>query len=240
MKRLLFYILVSILAVFTASKTTSAQRNDWGGPFAVGVGFGTTSYIGDFNEHNDNRFLIVPQSMSFSGHGWFSKGFGPITLVIQMNLGRLQSRDYIKDRQFRNNFYEYGGLIRLNMNQVLLGKRYRPDKWHFYIQGGLGLNRFSTYLTDLNEQELINQIGYAKIGKATSLTGGAGIQYYMTDEASFHIGVDYHVLNSDEIDAKVGGVSNDAYLYMNVGFSYAFGEIVNRSGSRRSLRWGRF
>lgn len=240
-KKLLSYIFILMfISCFINVKDVNAQRNDWSGPFAVGVGFGTTSYIGDLNEHNDNRFLIIPQSMSFSGHGWFSKGFGPITLVLQMNLGRLQSRDYTRDQQFRNNFYEYGGLLRLNMNQLLLGRRYSPDKWHFYIQGGLGLMRFSTYLTDLSEDELIDQVGYAKIGKATSLTGGAGLQYYMTDEASLHIGVDYHYLNSDEIDAKAKGTSDDAYLYMNIGFSYAFGEVFNRTGKRRSLRWGRF
>lgn len=242
MKRLLFYIfsLIIFLSFLTTSNVAQAQRNDWSGPWSVGVGFGTTSYIGDLNEHNDNRFLIIPQSMSFSGHGWFSKGFGPITLVLQMNLGRLQSRDYTKDQQFRNNFYDYSGRIRLNMNQVLLGKRYSPDKWHFYIQGGLGLMRFSTYLTDIPESELINEIGYAKIGKATSMIAGAGIKYYMTDEASLHIGVDYYFLNSDEIDAKVIGTSNDAYIYMNLGFSYAFGESFHRTGRRKSLRWGRF
>lgn len=240
MKRLLFYILIPIVFTLFIVKPLFSQRNDWSGPWSIGVGFGPTSYIGDLNEHNDNRFLIVPQSLSFSGHGWFAKGFGPITLVLQMNLGRLQSRDYTKNQQFRNNFYDYGGRIRINMNQVLLGKRYNPDKWHFYLQGGIGLMRFSAYLTDMTESQLIEQVGYAKIGKATSLTGGAGIQYYMTDEASLHIGVDYHFLNSDEIDAKVIGVSNDAYLYMNIGFSYAFGDLMNRTGKRRSLRWGRF
>lgn len=240
MKRLLFHIISIAVLICSVDFEAQAQKNDWDGPFAVGAGFGTTSYIGDLNEHNDNRFLIIPQSMSFAGHGWFSKGFGPITLVLKMNLGRLQSRDYTRDIQFRNNFYEYAGLLRLNMNQILQGKRYNPDKWHFYIQGGLGLMRFSSYLTDIAETELVSEVGYAKIGKATSLTGGAGIQYYMTDEASLHIGVDYHYLNSDEVDAKVAGTSDDAYIYMNIGFSYAFGNIVGRTGKRRSLRWGRF
>lgn len=216
-----------------------AQIRDWGGPWGIGVGLGPTSYIGDLNEHNDNRFLMIPQSLSFSGHGWFSKEFGPITLVLQMNLGRLQSRDYTKDQQFRNNFYEHDGLIRLNLNQLLMGKGYSKYKWNAYIQGGVGLMRYSAYLTDLSEDTLLEQTGYAAIGKATSLTGGAGIIYYMTDDSNLHIGVDYHKLNADDVDAKVIGSSNDHYMYLNVGFSFNFG-MPSSGGRRHSLLWGKF
>lgn len=239
MKKLLFYI-VCIFILLAPTKFVEAQRGtDWSGPWGVGVGLGPTSYIGDLNEHNDNRFLVIPQSLSFAGTGWFSKGFGPITFVLQMNLGRLQSRDYTKNQMFRNNFYEYAGKLRLNMNQILLGKRYRVDKWHFYTQAGLGMMRFSSYLTDITEDNLINNVGYAAIGKATSMNLGVGLQYYMTDEASLHIGVDYHVLNSDEIDAKVIGTANDSYIFMSIGFSYSFsgGSI---GGRRSSATWGRY
>lgn len=238
MKKILFYI-ISIFIVIAPSQIVEAQRGtDWSGPWGVGIGLGPTSYIGDLNEHNDNRFLIIPQSLSFAGAGWFSKGFGPITFVVQMNLGRLQSRDYVKNQMFRNNFYEYSGKLRLNMNQILLGKRYRVDKWHFYTQAGIGMMRFSTYLTDISEDNLINNVGYASIGKASSISLGVGIQYYMTEEASFHIGVDYHFLNSDEIDAKVIGAANDSYLFMSIGFSYSFSGGFG--GRRSSATWGRY
>lgn len=239
MKKLLFVIiLVSI--VLGLSPTSYAQHTDWNGPWSVGVGIGPTAYIGDLNEHNDNRALIIPQSLSFAGHGWFSKGFGPITLVLQMNLGRLQSRDYRKDQQFRNNFYDYGGRLRLNLNQLLLGKNYRVDKWHAYVQGGIGLMRYSAYLTDISEDTLLGETGYAAIGKAFSIVGGAGIQYYMTEDANLHIGVDYHLLNSDDIDAKAKGNSNDNYIYLNLGVSFSFGTTSGRGGRRHSLLWGKF
>ncbi len=239
MKKLLFYLVFVPFLLFVNSKGYS-QHMDWGGPWAVGVGLGPTAYIGDLNEHNDNRFIIIPQSLSFVGNGWFSKGFGPITLVLQMNLGRLESRDYIKDQRFRASFYDYGGRVRLNMNQLLRGKKYRVDKWHFYIQGGLGLMRYSSYLTDINNDTLLSQTGYAAIGKAMSYVLGAGIQYYMTDDASLHIGVDYHFLNSDDVDAKIIGESNDHYLFMNIGFSYAFGSFGGGGGRKHSLLWGKF
>ena len=156
-----------------------------------------------------------------------------------MNIGRLQSRDYINNEMFRNNFYEYSGKLRFNMNQILLGKRYHPDKWHFYTQAGLGMLRFSTYLTDISETTLIDNIGWAAIGKATSISMGVGIQYYMTEEASLHIGVDYHVLNSDEIDAKVTGTSNDSYIFMSLGFSYSFSG-GGYGGRRSTATWGRY
>ncbi|NOR87707.1 MAG: hypothetical protein GQ527_08875 [Bacteroidales bacterium] len=241
MKKLLSYIIAFILLV-CIHQNTYAQRSytDWSGPWGIGVGFGPSSYIGDLNEHNDNRFLIIPQSLGFAGHGWFSKGFGPITLVLQMNLGRLQSRDYTKDQKFRNSFYDYGGRLRLNMNQLLQGRAYRQDRWNMYLEGGLGLMRYSAYLTDMSDDELLSETGYSAIGKAFSIVGVAGIKYYMTDDANLHIAVEYHVLNADDIDAKIIGTSNDAYIYMNIGFSYMFGNFSNGGGRRRSLLWGNF
>ncbi len=240
MKRLLFSIVFVHLLFFINHKAV-AQFSDMSGPWAIGVGLGPTSYIGDLNEHNDNRFLIIPQSLSFAGNGWFSKGFGPITLVLQMNLGRLESRDYIRDQKFRASFYDYGLRVRLNMNQLLMGKKYRVDKWHFYTQGGVGMMRYSSYLTDMNNDTLLSQTGYAAIGKALSYVLGVGIQYYMTDEANLHIGVDYHFLNSDDVDSKIKGSSNDNYLFLNIGFSYSFGDFSGGGGGRkRSLLWGKF
>ena len=221
-------------------KPALAQRTDWGGPWGVGVGLGTTSYIGDLNEANDNRFLIMPQSLSFAGKGWFSKGFGPLTLIIQMDLGRLQSRDYVKNEKFRANFYNYGAHVRVNMNKLLLGKKYRMEKWHFYLSGGIGMMRYSTYLTDITNDTLYNQVGYAAIGKAMALVGGMGIEYRITDEANFLIGLEYNKLNMDDIDAKVKGSANDSYIFMNIGFSYTFGNVYVSGGRRRSLLWGKY
>jgi len=241
-KKLLFYIILALFMLSIHNQSFARGRGtDWSGPWGIGVGFGPSSYIGDLNEHNDNRFIIIPQSLGFAGHGWFSKEFGPITLVLQMNLGRLQSRDYTKDQQFRNSFYEHDGLIRLNLNQLLMGRGYSKDKWNAYIQGGIGLMRYSAYLTDMSEDTLLQQTGYSAIGKATSITGGAGIIYYMTEDANLHIGVEYHMLNEDDVDAKVIGASNDHYMYLNVGFSFHIGgSAYGRGGRRHSLLWGKF
>jgi len=231
------------LVFLGAYSTSYAQhRMDWSGPWGIGFGLGTASYVGDLNEHNDNRLLILPQSLGFAGHGYFAKGFGPITAIFQMNLGRLQSRDYTKDQRFRNSFYEYMGIARLNINQIIQGRRYRRDKWNAYLQGGFGMMRFSSYLTNMNE-DLINQHGYAAIGKASVMTAGFGIVYYITQEASFVVGADYHGFSGDGgdlIDAKEAGISDDDYVYLNLGFSFDFGGTSRRRGGRRSLLWGKF
>lgn len=221
-------------------KEAKAQRMDWSGPWSMGVGLGPTSYIGDLNEHNDNRFLIIPQSLGFAGSGFFAKGIGPLTLVMQMNIGRLMSRDYTREQMFRNNFYDYGLRIRLNVNQILLGRRYQEGNWHFYGELGYGFMRYSAYLTDIPEDVLYNSVGYAAIGKASSTVMGAGIQYNITGEAHLHISAEYHFLNMDDIDAHATGSNNDAYLYMSLGFSYSFSDFGSNRGRSRSLRWGRF
>ncbi len=217
-----------------------AQRTDWGGPWGVGVGLGTTSYMGDLNEPNGNRILIMPESLGFGAKGWFSKGFGPLDLILQLDLGRLNSRDYVNDEQFRANFYTYGAHIRVNMNKLLMGNRHRVEHWYIYLQGGIGMMRYSSYLTDMPMDTLINDVGYKSIGKAMSLAGAAGIVYKMTDEANVFVSVEYNMLNQDDIDAKIKGGSNDAYIFLNIGFNYTFGNVYVSGGRRKSLLWGKY
>ncbi|OYT15447.1 MAG: hypothetical protein B7C24_12945 [Bacteroidetes bacterium 4572_77] len=226
--------------LFAALQSSLAQRTDWGGPWGVGAGLGTTSYIGDLNEHNANRFIIMPQSLSFAGKGWFSKGFGPLTLIIQMDLGRLQSRDYRKDLKFRGSFYNYGAHVKVNMNKLLLGRKYRMEKWHFFLQGGVSMMRYSSYLTDIPNDTLYSEVGYAAIGKSLALVGGMGIEYKITDEVNFQILVEYNKLNMDDIDALIKGSSNDNYILMSMGVSYTFGNVYVSGGRRRSLLWGKY
>lgn len=240
MKRIYLILSAIFLVSFIFHEAKAQVRRDWGGPWSIGIGLGPTTYVGDLNEHNDNRVLILPQSLGFAGSGHFSKGVGPLTFVLQMNVGRLMSRDYTKEEMFRNNFYDYGVRIRFNVNQIIGGRRYTEGNWHFYGKLGYGLMRYSTYLTDIPNDTLYNQVGYAAIGKAGSFVMGAGLQYNMTNEASLHISADYHFLSTDDIDAKVKGSNNDAYIYLSIGFSYAFTDFGSSRGRSRSLRWGRF
>ena len=239
MKKHLLYFTIVILLVGIQSSAL-AQRRDWSGPWAIGMSFGGTSYIGDLNEPNGNRLLIVSQSLSFASAAWLSKDFGPLTLVGQMNIGRLQSRDYNKDLLMRASFYEYSGNVRVNINRIIEGRRYRLDKWHFYLVGGIGMIRYSSNMTDMPQDTLINSVGYASIGRGFSYNFGAGIQYYITEDASIHIGADYHMLNIDDIDAYIKGSDNDAYTYVSIGFSYAFGRKRVGGGRRKSLLWGKY
>ena len=240
-KNIVSFVFVLIL-IGAYSSSYAQHRMDWSGPWGIGFGLGTASYVGDLNEPNGNKFLVVPQSLGFAGHGFFSKGFGPVTAMLQMNLGRLQSRDYVGDQKFKNSFYEYTGILRLNINHLIKGSLYRRDKWNVYVQGGYGMMRFSSYLTHMDE-ELINDYGYSSIGKAKVMLAGAGVSYFITREASFHLGADYHLFSGDGgdlVDAKVGGSSNDHYIYMHLGLSFDFGGASRHRGGRRSLLWGKF
>ena len=236
----IYLVIIALIVCISLFQEAKAQRRDWSGPWSIGVGFGPNHYIGDFNEHNDNRVLILPQSLGFSGHGFFSKGVGPFEFVLQMNVGRLLSRDYVKDEMFRNNFYDYGMRFRLNFNHLIGGRRYIEGNWHFFGELGYGFLRYSAYRTNIPNDILYDQVGYARIAKSRSITLGTGIQYNFTNEASFIIAANYHFLNQDDIDAKVAGSNNDAYLYLSVGFKYAFSDFGVKRGRSRSLRWGRF
>lgn len=243
MKKIIFSFVFIVSLVFPQDLLYAQRGYDWSGPWGVGVGIGSASYIGDLGDHPKNQILMIPQNLGVGAHGFFSKGFGPLAVILQMNMGKLQAKDYRKDHKFSNSYYEYIGMLRLDLNKLLQGKNYRRENWNAYAQAGLGMYRFHAQLTDIAETELIADYGYTELGKASSIVAGGGIIYYMTDDAHFHIGVDYHFLNGDggdSIDAKKIGSSKDHYLYMNLGFSFTFGSPSHKGGRRRSLLWGKF
>lgn len=243
MKKYIYSFVFTLIFIFTQDLLYAQRGTDWGGPWGIGIGVGAASFIGDLGDHPKNQILMVPQNLGVGAHGFFSKGFGPLAVILQMNMGKLQAKDYRKDQKFSNSYYEYIGMLRLDLNKLFQGRHYRRENWNGYAQAGLGLYRFHAQLTNIPETELIADHGYSELGKASSMVVGGGIIYYMTNDAHFHIGVDYHFLTGDEgdsVDAKKIGSSNDHYLYMNLGFSFTFGGTSHRGGKRRSLLWGKF
>ncbi|MCK5775454.1 MAG: hypothetical protein KAH25_04725, partial [Bacteroidales bacterium] len=136
---------VFIIALISTQDMLYAQRGtDWGGPWGIGVGMGTASYIGDLGNQPKSEMLMIPKNFGFGVHGFFSKGFGPLAVVLQMNMGKLHARDYRKDQKFNNNFYEYIGMLRLDLNKIIQGRHYRRENWNGYIQAGIGMYRYSS------------------------------------------------------------------------------------------------
>jgi len=219
-----------------------AQRNSWNGPLSFGVSTGAAIYKGDLSDANANPWLPFSKDANFAIAGFFGKDLGPLNLRFQMNLGGLKGYDYRANERFSNNFYEYTGNIAINLNHLVKLNNYRDQGYHVYLLVGYGMMRYSSYLTDLSGATPLAEVGYAKIGRASSIIGGAGLKINIVEKVNFMFELTYHISNMDDLDTKIENGDNDNYYYVSLGLSYdILGSSKSRSSrSRKSLRWGRF
>lgn len=229
------------LFIFIFTNQTSAQGTSWSGPLSFGVSTGAAVYMGDLTDANANPWLPFSKDVNFSVAGFFAKELGPLSLRFQMNLGGLKGYDYRADERFSNNFYEYNGSVSLNINHLIHLNDYRNPGYNFYLLGGYGMMRYSSYLTDLSQTTTIREIGYAKIGRANTIILGAGVKVNIADRINFLGEFTTHLSNNDDIDTIIENGDNDSYYYISLGLSYdILGSSNGGTRHRKSLRWGRF
>ncbi|MBN2237674.1 MAG: hypothetical protein JW729_08935 [Bacteroidales bacterium] len=241
MNKLISTSLIALL-LFAVSIQSQAQRNNWNGPLSFGVSSGAAVYKGDLSDANANPWLPFSKDVNFSMAGFFAKELGPFNLRFQMTLGGLKGYDFRADERFSNNFYEYNGIVTVNINHLIKLNNYENPGYNFYFLAGYGMLRYSSYLTDISQFTLLEEIGYAKIGRANSMIGGAGVKINVVDKVNFLAEFTYHITNNDDLDAKIENGDNDNFYYVSVGITYDL--LGNSKGSssrsRKSLRWGRF
>lgn len=70
---------------------------------------------------------------------------------------------------------------------------------------------------------------------ALSFPGSLSLEYMITDKLSVYGSGVLYVVNSDEVDAKVGGIKVDMVNYYNLGIAYRF--KTKRKASRRNIKY---
>jgi hypothetical protein len=239
------FIKTSIIALSLVvfSSFVSAQSASWSGPLSFGISSGANVYKGDMTDVNKNPWLSFSKDSKLGVSGFFDKELGPFNLRFQMDIGGLKGYNFRADERFSNNFYEYSGRVALNVNRMFHMNDYQDDGYNFYVLAGYGLIRYSSYLTDMSQFSMLQEVGYAKIGKGSVIIGGAGVKINLMDKLNFLGEVSYHMANVDDLDAKIGvNDSNDSFYFISLGLSY---DILGKSSGggshyRKSLRWGHF
>ena len=240
MNKLISTTLIALFfLVFT--NQSSAQAPSWSGPLSFGISTGVAVYMGDLTDANANPWLPFSKDANFSVAGFFAKELGPFNLRFQMNIGGLKGYDFRANERFSNNFYEYSGTVSVNINHLIKLSTYRDPGYNFYLLGGYGMMRYSSYLTDMSQATMLEEVGYAGIGRANTIIAGAGVRVNIVDKLNFLGEFTTHLSNNDDLDTKIENGDNDSYYYFSLGLTYdILGSSSRSSRSRKSLRWGRF
>ncbi|HAG14899.1 MAG TPA: hypothetical protein DCG69_00030 [Bacteroidales bacterium] len=232
-----------ILLFLSFSSLTEAQNSNWSGPLSFGISSGATAYKGDLNAPN-NPWMPFSKDANFTVAGFFAKDLGPLNLRFQMEIGGLKGFNANSDERFSNNFYEYNGIVSVNINHLIQMSNYRDQGYHFYVLGGYGMLRYTSVLTNYLETVVVNKVGFSSIGRASTIIAGAGLKIKVIDKVNFMTEFTYHMASMDDLDAKIADIdaAKDGFYYVSIGMSYDILGSSTRGGShyRKSLRWGRF
>lgn len=239
MNKLTSSIIFSLL-LFVFSTNIQAQGTDWSGPFSFGVSTGVAVYSGDLTDVNKSPWLPYSKDANLAVAGFLAKDFGPLSLRFQMNLGALKAYDFRDDERFINNFYEYNATLAVNLNELFKVRDYQDLGFNVYLLGGYGLMRYSSFLTDMSQATMLDEVGYAKIARASTIIAGGGIKVKLVDKINFLAEITMHLSNKDDIDAVVEMDDNDSFQYISLGLSYDLTASSRARGTRRTLRWGSF
>lgn len=173
------------------------------------------------------------------------KQFSPVFgLRGQALPGQLAGSRRQRKLQFQTDYYEFSLQSSLNINNIFA--RYNESRpVNVYILLGLGLCNYNTELMDMTTKASIRKVGFGN-GKGIQgrtlegvFIGGLGLDFRLSDRLSIRLESADRIMNSDMLDASVGGFKYDVYNYSSLGISYKFGYSKRIRGSKSSLPYER-
>lgn len=242
----LFPLLIVLLAALFFQQAQSQQlsqsksssfRSYW----QMGASGGTSLFFGDIKQYRYWPETTNENEWRYAGGLYLEKQFSPVFgLRGQVLTGQLAGSRRQRKLQFQSDYYELGLQSSLNINNMFA--RYNPSRVvNAYILLGVGLLNYDTELLDMTTKASLRKVGFGN-GKGIQgrtlegvFMGGLGLDFRLSDRLSIRLESANRIMNSDMLDASVGGFKYDAYNYSSMGISYRFGYSNRVRGSRTSL-----
>ncbi|MFO7722479.1 MAG: SPOR domain-containing protein [Bacteroidales bacterium] len=228
------YILLALLGVLLTLGNAMAQTQGvlskkWYGNWSVGISGGPVVFFGDLKVH---KFFPATSNMneiryagSFSLIRQLSHVFALRGQVLYGEISgtkRVYKNDAPCNQYFEGNLLEYNLNTTINFSNLLF--RYKPKRI-FFIYGtvGVGMANWITKKKDLNTHQQIGGSGSAS-NWTTEWMIPAGLGGYFNIHDKVNLGIEWSLrgVNSDKLDATVGGFPYDMYSFLSVNLVYNF------------------
>lgn len=236
-------LLICLALSFIPFKMQAQTQGDLGSSFfnnwSVTVGGGPNIFFGDLKVY---RFWPVSTNMNewrFAGSFYLTKQLSHVfALRGQVLYGEISGtkRNY-KDGAPANLYFE-GNILEYNLNTTInfsnLFFRYKAER-KFFIYGtiGAGLSNWITKKKDLQTHETIGGSG-SESNWTTEVVIPAGLGAYYSIADKVNLGLEWTLrgLNSDKLDATVGGYPYD--MYSNLAFNITYNFNKRTAGTTKS------
>lgn len=232
MRKAYFLAFLFCLLIMTHSGTAQTQGvlgkkffSNW----SVSVSGGTNIFFGDLKV---NKFFPATHNMNeyrYAGSFSLIRQISHVFAIRgQLLYGEIAGtkRNY-KDGAPANLYFE-GNIFEYNLNATInftnLFFKYKPER-KFFIYGTLGAG-FSNWITkkkDLNTHQQIGGSG-SPSNWTTEIVIPAGLGAYYSFADKVNLGVEWTLrgLNSDKLDATVGGYPYDMYSLLSLNLTFNF------------------
>jgi len=241
------YSLVLILVFLTFHSSVLAQTQGVLGKrffsnWSVTASGGPNIFFGDLKVH---RFFPANTNMnewryagSFSLNRQLSHVFALRAQVLYGEIAGTK-RNYKSgdpaNLYFEGNIFEYNLNATINFTNLFF--RYKPER-KFFIYGtvGAGLSNWITKKKDLTTHATIGGSGSAS-NWTTEIVVPAGLGAYYSIADKVNLGLEWTLrgLNSDKLDATVGGFPYDMYSFLSLTLTYNFNK--RNSGKLKSAQY---
>lgn len=229
------------LAVLMSLNTLSAQvdttqKASFLDKLSVGVNGGVVLTYADLKEYQLGFALKYHHENAFGGGVTATYAFSPVFGIQgQFNFGGFSGSAREKDLYFDGSYIEPTLNVHVNFSNLLFPARVGKSKFSTYGYVGTGLNGFRSTLHLFNGY-MVDYEGYTdneftkdKRTVEVVFPVGFGAKYKINSHLGITLETSIRFLNSDKLDAYVGGSSKDAYQYTSLGVAYNFSGKVEKT-----------
>lgn len=231
----LFLSGIIVVFLLLLSIDVTAQRikpNRWfiSADGGVSIFFGDVKrydYVPDFESPSE-----IQPMFSFN----LGKELSPIISVrTQFLYGNISGHKQSAKYNFKGSTYGGHAIVDFNLIYLLTKQRYGNSRFNVNLGIGLGYLLWDSKLYyDTPLADGTDLMGENSSG-AISIPGALNIEYLITKNLSIGVTGNIFVVNSDDVDAKVGGIKMDMINYNSLGIVYRFSS--KRKASRKSVKY---
>jgi hypothetical protein len=222
-------LILFLLSITGSAQTQGALGKRFFSNWSIGVSGGPNIFFGDLKVY---RFWPVSTNMNewrFAGSFYLTRQISHVFAVRgQVLYGEISGTKRNYSDGAPANLYFEGNILEYNLNATInfsnLIFRYKPER-KFFVYGtvGAGLSNWITKKKDLQTHEQIGGSG-SESNWTTELVLPAGLGAYYSIADKVNLGLEWtlRALNSDKLDATVGGYPYDMYSNLVFNVTYNF------------------
>jgi len=184
---------------------------------------GITIFFGDVKRYDYIPDFESPSEVQFAFGGGFGKEISNVfNLRTQLVYGKLSGHKQSAHYYFKSNIILVNLLADINLVNLFTGSSNGDTPLNIFSSIGIGYTNWDTHLRTDNPNAKGEDLMAENNDGSISIPLSIHAEYALNNFWSIYIEGGLHVVFSDEVDAKAGGISYDMINYNAIGICYKF------------------